>query len=192
MINHRIRIERQGEEDGRGTRGWMNENVVDQIKSSDVEAVADRLLRRIGEQKDREKILRGSNGWVGSFGVYEEVYPAASGPMDGPTMYNVRRSHGAPGPAKVLAPYWAQSHRERSLFVRPRPLLPLSVSVPSGPARGELLRLYCRALKQCKRRKNNTTLLPGTEPREEVARDGTRVALLALAIYRGSRSSKNT
>lgn len=102
-----------------------------------------------------------------SLDVYEKVYPAASGPMDRPTMYNVRRSHGEPGPAKVLAPYWAQSHSASlGLFIRSLALLflLLFLLLLSSPRRpGELLKLYSRALKQRKRHKNNTTLLPGRQ-----------------------------
>ena len=87
--------------------------------------------------------------------------------MDRPTMYNVRRSHGEPGPAKVLAPYWAQSHSASlGLFIRSLALLflLLFLLLLSSPRRpGELLKLYSRALKQRKRHKNNTTLLPGRQ-----------------------------
>lgn len=119
----RVEWGRKGE---RGTRTWSP-------KLNPRTSKLQRTVCYVGSgQKDREKILRGSNGWVGSFGVYEEVYPAASGPMDRPTMYNVRRSHGAPGPAKVLAPYWAQSHcsiSPRPLFIR-RPLFPTLFALP--------------------------------------------------------------
>lgn len=88
--------------------------VVAQIKSSDVEAVADRLLRgaaerRFGEaagggdggaKRIEKKFYEGLTGGLGRPDVYEEVYPAASGPMDRPTMYNVGRSRGVRDPGR--------------------------------------------------------------------------------------------
>lgn len=71
----------------------------------------------------------------------------------------------------------------RPLFIyRPRFLYGSPRSPPTS-AKGELLRLYCRALKQRKRRKNNTALLPRLRTRE-VART---VRVVLPGIYTGER-----
>lgn len=120
--------------------------------------------------------------------MYTRRYiPAASGPMDRPTMYNVRRSCGVRDPGRR---FWRRVRHKVTGSRSPYPsLLPsLSLSLfhvcehlpprrelpsPCSPlffsrgSQGELLKLYCWALKRRKRRKNNMTLLPSAEAKEK-------------------------
>lgn len=100
------------------------------------------------------------------------------------TTSDVPAAFTGPGP-EVLAPRWAQSHWISFALSVPPASAPctgfLFSRVPSRPVQGELLKLYCRALKRRERRKNNMTLLPSRRKRSWSGRTG-------LSWYLGTRA----
>lgn len=111
---------------------------------------------------------------------------------DRPTMYNVRRSCGVRDPdggsgaalgtksLDLVLPYPSLSRSRAGFF-----LSSLALLLPRG-SQGELLKLYCRALKRRKRRKNNMTLLPSARAKGEklYMRLESRVVVVSFAVFR--------